>query len=101
MPDVTDEEADILGYCVMLADLNYLVDTPWMPLLNVSDEVGLRPVDGVVLGEGVFNDEDLPQVPSSAVGFVFVEAGGEVSTSFSFVHVHFAASTGNPVNDGL
>ena len=34
MPNVTDEEVDIWGNCVVLLDLNGLVDMSWMSLLD-------------------------------------------------------------------
>ena len=48
-PDVADVEAGVLGYCVVLLDLDGLSDASWVPFVDGNDEFCVFPVDDVVL----------------------------------------------------
>ena len=52
-PDVTNVEADVLGYGVMLMNLNGLSD---VPCLDWSDDFCCFPVNLVVSDVGMFDD---------------------------------------------
>ena len=56
-----------------------------MPSLDVGDELGIVPQNDVNLLMRVLNDARLVIVTSTAMGFVFVESGGEVPASLTKV----------------
>ena len=87
--------SNVLRSRVMFEDLNGLPYPAWMPSLDVGDELGIVPQDDVNLLMRVLNDARLVIVTSTAMGFVFVESGGEFPASLT--KVHFAACAGNLV----
>ena len=49
-------EADVLGYGVMLMNLDGLSDAPWVPCLDWSEDFCCFPVNLVVSDVGMFDD---------------------------------------------